>query len=301
LVVITAVLPRFDGALKDQVYAYDRGLLRLQFGNSMLLLPGVAYVLWRTLRQPSALRMGWLALLVGAQLLSLTRVSVFMTLGVAVVVLVLHLRHGRAGRRPRWRSAGVAAVVLVVSMVAAVGLSTLGSGSTGASGRTPENPIERIAFLGSESDFGTTIDSISSGGRFSTYFNAIEEISHSPVLGGGLGQLVDVRFAFDEARSRTIGTQPGVDDAYLTVGLKAGAIGMVVFGGLLLLSLRSAMGRKSRRIRPWYVPAWVGVLGLTLTQGFAVSSYGPFVLAALAAVPFMGYAATRRSTATDQA
>jgi O-Antigen ligase len=244
--------------------------------------------------------MGWLALLFGAQLLSLTRVSVFMTLSVAAVVLVLHLRQGRVRGGSRWRSASAVTIVLVASMVVAVGLSTIGSGSSNGSGRAPENPIERIAFLGSESDFGTTIDSISSGGRFSTYFNAIEEISHSPVVGGGLGQLVEVRFAYNDARSRTIGTQPGVDDAYLTVGLKAGAIGMVVFGGLLLLSLRGALRRAAKAIRWWYVPAFVGVLGLTLTQGFAVSSYGPFLLAALAAVPFLGYAATNRSTATGQ-
>lgn len=301
LILVTALLPRFEGALKDHVYTYDGGLLRLQFGNSMLLVPAVAYALWRALQRFSPLAIGWLVLLFGAQLLSLTRMSIFVTGLVVIGVLAAHVWQQPQGRRHRaLRSSLAAVLVLSLSLVAAVGLSELGSRGSGASGRVPVNPLERITFQGEGSDFGAVVGSIASGGRFATYGNAFAVIGESPVAGGGLGQMVEVRFAYNVSRARDVGLQPGVDNAYLTVAIKAGLLGVVTFAALLLLSVRAALGWHMRRHRAWYLPALLGVGILTMTQAFAVSSYGPFALALLAAVPFLGYASSSRSAASDQ-
>jgi O-antigen ligase len=109
-----------------------------------------------------------------------------------------------------------------------------------------------------------------------------------------------VAFAYNEARARNVGQQPGVDNAYLTVGIKSGVVGMTLFGALLLVPLWASMRPALRRLRPWYLPTWLGIGVLTMTQGFAVSSYGPLALALLAAVPFLGYTRSTRSAATDQ-
>jgi hypothetical protein len=38
----------------------------------------------------------------------------------------------------------------------------------------------------------------------------------------------------------------------------------------------------------WFLAAWLAILALTMTQSFAVSGYGPFGIALLAALPFVG-------------
>ena len=301
LILVAALLPRFEGALKDHVYIYDGGLLRMQFGNSVMLIPAIAYALWRVLQRPAWWRVAWLALLFGAQLLSLTRMSIFVTGLVVVGVLALYYRHVRPNlRRGALRRIGAAVLVLALSLVGAVGLSEFGTRQGATAQRDPENPLERITFRGEGSDFGATVDSIASGGRFATYWHAFDVISTSPVVGGGFGQLVDVAFAYNEARARNVGQQPGVDNAYLTVGIKSGVVGMTLFGALLLVPLWASMRPALRRLRPWYLPTWLGIGVLTMTQGFAVSSYGPLALALLAAVPFLGYTRSTRSAATDQ-
>ena len=95
-------------------------------------------------------------------------------------------------------------------------------------------------------------------------------------MDGGIGQLAEIPWAWGGFRAYTAGAQPGVDNAYLTVGLKAGALGVAAFAAMMLWPLRQLMAPGLRRLRSWYAPAWLAVLGLTLIQSFAVSGYnGP--------------------------
>ncbi|MDH4335617.1 MAG: O-antigen ligase family protein, partial [Chloroflexota bacterium] len=306
--VATAVGPVIEGGLKFSALTYDRGTLRMQFGNSIFLVPAVGYATWALLRQPVRWRVGWLALLFSAQVLTLTRTSLLVT---TVVVLLVGAAYVHRGRRRRnwsmrsWRASAAVALALIVGFVGGIGVSRLGTPPTwtvagSSSSSTPEDPFDRITFGDEQSDITVIIGSVASGGRFATYLNAMRVISDAPWLGNGFGQLVNVRFAYNESRAHTIGKQPGVDNAYLTVALKAGALGVAAIGALFLLPLVAAARRSRRWPRGWFVAGWLGILALTVTQSFAVGGYGPFGVALLAAFPFIGYARTRRSAAISQ-
>jgi O-antigen ligase len=136
------------------------------------------------------------------------------------------------------------------------------------------------------------------GGRFTSYGLAFADTAESPVVGHGIGQPARIPWAWGGFRAYTAGSQPGVDNAYLTVGLKAGAIGIATFAAMMLWPLRQLMARRLRRLRGWFVPAWLALLGLMLLQSFAVSGYAPFVLATLLVLPGLrpaGMRAGRRS------
>jgi hypothetical protein len=75
--------------------------------------------------------------------------------------------------------------------------------------------------------------------------------------------------------------QPGVDDAYLTVAMKSGVVGTAVFAAMMAWPLLAFLRRRRDRLAWWFLPGWLGVLGLSLTQSFATSGYGPFGLALL--------------------
>jgi hypothetical protein len=93
-----------------------------------------------------------------------------------------------------------------------------------------------------------------------------------------------------------------VDDAYLTVGLKAGGIGIAAFAIVLLVPLIGwAVGRRNRSYR-WFVPAWLGVIVLTVTQSFATTGYSPFVLSLLVVTAGgLGYASRSTRAAASHA
>jgi hypothetical protein len=307
VVLATAVGPAIESGLKFSALTYDRGTLRMQFGNSIFLVPAVAYAVDATLRRPGAWRIGWLALLFAAQVLTLTRTSVLVTGVVALLVGLTHLFSGRLslGRLVDWRTAAAAVLALAVGFTGAIGISEYGTPSTWTVAgsdkpSTPENPLDRITFGDEQSGITVIIGSVASGGRFATYLNALRVIVETPLQGSGFGQLVDVRFAYNQSRAYTIGKQPGVDNAYLTVALKAGAIGVAAFGAFLLLPLVAALRRWRRVPGGWYLAGWLGILVLTITQSFAVGGYGPFGVALLAALPFMGYARTSVSAAAAQ-
>lgn len=287
LVVAAALLPVFPGGLKDQELLYDRGTLRMQFGNSAFLLPAIAYVAARAIRRPMARDLGWLLLLLSTVVLSLTRTSIVAAVGVLGLVFLVVLAE-RWARPGFWRSSAISAALLagltLGALVIGVGIDIAGTPPpeqvATSGGKAPERPIDRILFQDERSDLGA----LAQGGRFPSYRAAAAVILRAPVTGAGLGSLTDVGYAYDDARAETIGRSPGVDNAYLTVGLKAGVPGMVVLAALVLttgwLALRrgGAMGR-------WFVPAWIGLLVLTMTQAFAASLYGPFVFALLAVLP----------------
>jgi O-antigen ligase len=113
-----------------------------------------------------------------------------------------------------------------------------------------------------------------------------------------MGSLTDVGYAYSDARADTIGRAPGVDNAYLTVGLKAGIPGMIVFAALMLSTAWLAL-RRGGPMRRWFLPAWLGLLVLTMTQAFAASLYGPFVFGLLLVIPALVRGASRRAAGPD--
>ncbi len=299
LVLIAALAPTFGGGLKDLALQYDRGTLRLQFGNSAYLVPAVAYAVYRLLRSPKPWRIAWLLLLLVAQITSLTRTSIIVTAGVMGLVGLLELMQRRKGSDLLRRGALVAATA-ALAFVVGVGISTVGTPAThGVDGTgSPEHPLNRVTFTDPQSDITVIVGSVRTRGRFATYLHALRAIEVSPVVGRGQGALVDVAFAYNTSRAYTVGKQPGVDDAYLTAALKAGAIGMAALLAMLLLPLwRSA---REGKLRGWFLPGWIGLLLLTVTQSFAVSNYGPFAVSLLAALPFAAYTARRASAARRQ-
>lgn len=307
--VATTLLPAIDGGLKDRSLTYDRGTLRMQFGNSIFLIPAICYVAWSWVRRFSFGSAGWLLLLVVAASLTLTRVLVLVTLGSLLLAVIWWLWLGRGERA---RDAGgralpalgiiglaVAGAVLgvLVSTAHPVMESLIARGQpipTPAPGAVAEDPLDRFFFQGDRA--GT--EAIASG-RFSTYARAFLDIRRSPVLGTGMGTLVDIGYTFGGEPFDTPGKLPNVDNAYLTVGLKSGAIGIAAFALLLLWPLVTWWRRGIDRMWVWMLPAWLGILTLTMTQSFAVTGYSPFVISLLvSAIGGFGYASSSRARAT---
>jgi O-antigen ligase len=229
----------------------------------------------------------WLVLLFVAVALSLTRTSILASLGVLVlIVAVAWWDRRRAGqlRLPRLvRDGALLVAIAVPALVGGIALNVVSTPSTiepggGGGGGTGQAVIDRVVF-----DDVSGAQSIG-GGRFTSYRKAIELISQSPVIGLGMGALTPVAFAYDETRAYTIGQAAGVDNAYLTVGLKAGIIAMILFAGLILAAFWAVATGPVRR-RRWLLPGLAGIAVLTITQSFATSLYGPAILAALLVLP----------------
>lgn len=307
--ILAVALPVFDGGLKEQALVYDRGTLRMQFGNTVFLLPAIARAVDALIARPRPAVVVALATLVIALMLSLTRTTVLVTLGMCLLTIAFGVLASRVSVASRVRATGLTFATLAVAVVIGVTLSQLATvtarsqvmGAQGGSTQTPslgsgESPLDRITFQSDASDVETTI--AAANGRMTTYRNAFAVITRSPVLGAGMGSLVDVPFAYSDERAHTALKQPGVDNAYLTVGLKAGVVGILTFGILLLVPLLMAL--RMPGLRRWFIPAWGAILGLGMTQSFAVSGYAPFMLALLAAIVAVGYASRSGSTAFSQ-
>jgi hypothetical protein len=301
LIVIAALLPVFPGGLKDQELLYDRGTLRMQFGNSAFLVPAIAYVAARLVARRAPRDVAWLLLLLTAVVLSLTRTSIVAAVGVLGLVFLGYLLEGRS--RPRsWRtslaSAALLAGVSVSALVVGVAVDLAGTPPPSQvatnDGTAPEQPLDRILFQEDRSDLG----SVAGGGRFPSYRAAAGVVLDHPLFGAGMGSLTDVGYAYSDARADTIGRAPGVDNAYLTVGLKAGIPGMIVFAALMLSTAWLAL-RRGGPMRRWFLPAWLGLLVLTMTQAFAASLYGPFVFGLLLVIPALVRGASRRAAGHD--
>jgi O-antigen ligase len=283
VIVIAAALPAFDGGLKAQTLAYDRGTLRMQFSNSIFLLPAIAFGAHLMTRRFSVPVAAWLLLMLTAIILSLTRMSILATALVLGLVVLGALWQGRRslGRGPLLRLLGIgatSALAVVLGMAISLGHLQLTQPVSGP-GSDHEDPIDRILGRSGQSDLETILTS--RAGRLATYGEAYQIIRSDPVTGAGLGRLVPTPYAYTSARAHVIGLQPGVDNAYLTFGVKAGIPGIVAIGGLMLWPLLAAFRRSSRRLHYWLVPGWLGVGVLSLTQAFASSGYGPFGLSLL--------------------
>jgi len=294
--VLVTILPPFEDGLKYRSLIYDKPALRMQFGNSAFLIPAACYVGWRWFHRPSWMTSAWLLLIFAAVALSLTRVLIVLAAGSLVLGVAWWSRGGRASLRRAVSSvglmvAGLAIGILVNLLNPVVGM-LVGIDSPVDSG---SGLFDRLTFGGS-----TGADAIASG-RFETYAEAISRIRTSPVLGLGMGSLIDVDYGFGGAEYATPGKLPNVDNAYLTVGLKAGVVGILAFAALQLAPLRAWRRRHCDRVARWLLPGWLGILGLTMTQSFATTGYSPFVLALLIVVlGGLGYASSRRSRAVDQ-
>ncbi|HLE58394.1 MAG TPA: O-antigen ligase family protein [Candidatus Limnocylindria bacterium] len=306
IALATTVLPPFPGGLKERSLIFDIGTLRMQFGNSIFLLPALALALWQFLRSPNLSRGAIAWLLMVAVTLSLTRtyVAVVALSGLAVLV-VAALTSPRPGALARSVAAGG---VLVLALVGGIGLN-LGHSVVGDTLSrlmpVPSDPptrapgvsaIDRFLFEGERAGVGPIVQ-----GRFATYASAVNVILRSPLTGLGLGTLVEVEYAFGGDPFATPGYLPNVDNAYLTVGLKAGAVGIAAFAAMLLsLPLALLRERRLRRLAPWLLPALGGVLVLTLTQSFATTGYSPFGLSLLLVLGGLGYASSNAARARAQ-
>jgi len=277
--IVASALPAFQGGLKDQALVYDHGTLRMQFGNTIFLLPAIAYATWRTIGDRGWLWPAWLALPAIALVLSLTRMSLLAA--AAVMALVCAAAIAGPDHRPpatALRRSFVVAAVAALGLLFGIGLNLAGTPTATAIGN--EDPVERIIFISDDSDLSTTTSAES--GRFTAYRNAVALIADSPILGRGMGSLVPVPYAYSEARASTLGMQPGVDNAFLTIALKAGAVGCLVFASLLAWVVLAPI--RNVKFRSWFLPLWLAIIALMVTQSFAVASFGPFGLAMLAAL-----------------
>ncbi len=296
--VATVLLPAFDGGLKERALIYDRGTLRMQFGNSIFLLPAAALAVHSFVRRGSRRNAVAALLFLVAVALSLTRTF----LGVAAMTVVAAGAWSAIrAYGPKRTIASIGAVLLVVAVcvgggVALVSVQAPARDSLSSAGASPggegDQPVDRLLFRGARSTLGGAVT-----GRLTEYANAIGSVSHSGVLGGGLGTLVDAKQTFGGEAFHTPGKLPNVDNASLTVGLKAGVPGIAVFLTMLLWPVVVMIHGRLRRLTPWFMPAWLGVLALTMTQSFAAIGYSPYGLSLLLAVTGLGYAASSEARA----
>ena len=308
--ILVAALPAFEGGLKLKSLEFDRGLLRMQFGNTTMLLIPIAAAVVASVRRPSGRYLLWLGVLIVAGVLSLTRTYILVAAGVVVLATIAAVLDARM-RPPRALTAtGVLApgLAALCAAVLAVGLAFLALSVTNfrvalipdSSGgqvieASGEDPLERLLFQNEESGLSAL-----GGGRFETYRKAAAVISEAPIIGSGLGTLMEASYSFGGEEFDTPGFLPNVDNAWLTVGMKAGLIGIAVFGVMLLSGLIGAL-RGRRWLRVWLVPAMLGLGVLTLTQSFATTGYGPFVLGLLIVLPVLGYTDRSAARARDHA
>jgi hypothetical protein len=286
ILILVTLLPAFPGGLESRALTYDWGRVRLQFSNSIFLIPAMAYVAARITIRPSWRDALWLGLLAVAIVLSVTRMSIVFGIGtVGLAFLWAAWRHRDAiGLRDFVARGAIVVATLAAATVVAVGSILVGS--TVNTAFTPHAPgaqtdatgdvVDRIFFQ----DPNSSVTAIEQG-RFVTYRSAVAVIRESPIIGSGLGTLVPIDFTFGGSRPNTPGMQPGVDDAYLTVAMKAGVIGFLVYAAMMAWPLWAIARRRRDRMAWWFLPAWLGVLGLSLTQSFATTGYGPFGLALL--------------------
>jgi len=313
VILIGLLMPVFNGGLKWYAYSYDPRM-RLHYGQAIFLIVAIAYAVRRLTIRPTWPAFALTALFAAAIGVTLTRTLLLGVVGVALVtaVAVAYEARHRAGSRltplllPIARASLPAVLATVVGVGGGFSAYVVGIqiwkpvGSAPASGRgaIPDAPPEgRPVLENFQRVFGDNPSSgvaAQAGGRLVSYGAAFVDASEAPILGHGLGRLIEVPWAWGGVRAHTEGSQPGVDNAYLTVGIKAGALGIAAFIAMLLWSLRLAW--RHRRMRTWYVPAWLVILGLALTQSFAVSGYAPFVLSVLVVLPALFPTPRRRGS-----
>jgi O-antigen ligase len=289
LMIATALLPAYDGALKDRALEYDWGQLRLQFSNDPFVLAALAYSAFAAMRQPTWRPVLLAALFTAAITLSLTRTSMLVSIPIVGCAILLGAASRRGLLRPAaTRAAVVAGSVIVAGAAALTALSWLPLAPTSDGSSEDPQVIGRITFTDPSSDLGAV-----EAGRFEAYRKALAMIQDSPLIGEGFGSLINIGTNFGNAQAAKPGYAPGVDDAYLTTTLKAGVIGLAAFAALLILPLPVLLTRRRCDRWLWYLPVWLGLMALTVTQSYACSGYGPFPLALLLAAPLVACGRTK--------
>jgi len=293
--VLVTILPAFEDGLKHRSLIYDIYSLRMQFGNSAFLIPAACYVSWRWYRRPSLASAAWLLLNFTAVALSLTRVLILLALGSVVLAVIWWSRRRGGSARRAVAALGMAVAGIAFGIAINIGHPIVGVLTGVESSVESAAVVDRLTFQGS-----TGAEGIASG-RLETYAEAVSRIRTSPVIGLGMGALVDVDYELGTDEFSTPGKLPNVDNAYLTAALKAGAVGAAAIALLLLRPLTAWRRRRHDRMTRWLLPGWLGVLGLTMTQSFATNGYSPFVLALLIVLlGGLGYASSSRARAADQ-
>src|SRR4051812_2819774 len=205
VLLLVTVLPAFAGGLESRALTYDWGRVRLQFSNSIFLIPAMAYVATRLTFRPNSRDAAWLGLLSVAIVLSITRMSIVFgigTVGLAFVWATWRYRNALGLGDVVIRGTLVVAT-LVVATVVAVGAILVGSSVNVAF--TPQGPggptdatgdvMGRILFQ----DPNSSVTAIEAG-RFVTYRSAVSVIRQAPIIGSGLGTLVPIDFTFGGSR-----------------------------------------------------------------------------------------------------
>ncbi len=312
ILMIGLLMPMFHGGLKYGAYAYDPRL-RLHYGQAVFLLVAVAFVSHRFVRRPTLASFALLGLLSAGIGVTLTRTLLAGVIVVAVLASAwTALEISRRAASGRWalaravvRRSGPAVLAITIGIGAGFGAyragveiwtpdwAYSGEGSGPSGSPTESRPVRpslgRVFEDNENSGFGAQ-----AGGRFASYALAFVDTAEAPLIGHGMGALARVPWAWGGFRAYTVGSQPGVDNAFLTVGLKAGAIGIAAFAAMMLWPLYAVW--RHRRMRSWFVPAWLAVLGLMLIQSFAVSGYAPFALSLLVILPALGVRSERGGT-----
>ncbi|MGQ0607591.1 MAG: hypothetical protein ACT4OQ_03900 [Chloroflexota bacterium] len=303
VILIGLLMPLFHGGLKYGAYAYDPRM-RLHYGQAVFLLVAIAFVVDRVVRRPTVPLMALLALLAAGIAVTLTRT---LLAGVVSVGLLTAAWTAFALMRPAgpggWTlvramagRAAPAALAVLIGIGGGFAVYQAGvriwtpdwayseTGVTRSDAPTDSRPVRPSLGRVFEDTANAGFDA-QAGGRLASYAEAFSDTAESPVVGHGMGQLASISWAWGGFRASTPGSQPGVDNAYLTVGLKAGAVGVAAFAAMFLWAIRLALRRSLRRLQTWFVPAWLAILGLTLIQSFAVSGYAPFALSLLVILP----------------
>ena len=303
VIMIGMLLPGFPGGLKLGAYFYDERM-RLHYGQAIFLLPLAAYAVTRAFRRP----IPWVAVLglaAAAVSITLTRALIVTFIGVVLLALVWSVVRARRGDHDNGIGSAIRRLgprIAMLTLAVVIGLA--GGVGVYSAGIRIWNGMESGAGIGPSSDRPAVdassrltgregTDLASQGvGRLPSYARAFVQTSHSPLLGNGMGQLTFVNWVRGEFAGHTRNAQPGVDNAYLTAGIKAGAAGIAAITLLLLWPLRRFLAVPRRRMWAWYMPAWLGILGLSLIESFAVSGYAPFTLSALIALPLLRFRPT---------
>ncbi|MGH2384352.1 MAG: hypothetical protein ACRDGB_04790, partial [Candidatus Limnocylindria bacterium] len=304
VILIGLLMPLFHGGLKYGAYAYDPRM-RLHYGQAVFLLVAIPFVVDRVVRRPTVPLMALLALLAAGIAVTLTRTLLAGVVSVGLLTAAWTaftiVRPALPGRPSLVRAMALrvasAALAVLVGISGGFAVYQAGvriwtpdwaysaeAGVTRSGAPTDSRPVRPSLGRVFEDTANAGFDA-QAGGRLASYAEAFSDTAESPVVGHGMGQLARISWAWGGFRASTPGSQPGVDNAYLTVGLKAGAVGVAAFAAMFLWSLRLSLRRSLRRLQTWFVPAWLAILGLTLIQSFAVSGYAPFALSLLAILP----------------
>lgn len=268
-----------------------RGSARIYFHNHFVFLTVLPLVttyaiaghrfsarMWRALPAP---------MIVWATWASMTRSLIVLVPAMACfAVLALSVMHRERGRIRRPVSVMIAALLAFGIGWKAIETMRPSSVPDGDSA-----VARRFSALGSD----PTEKDVSLKGRVQSYHLAFEQGGESPTYGHGLGTLLRVPWANQlggPGNTRTKGFQPAVDNAPLTVLVKAGALGLVASAWLLLcvvwLQLSAILRARGALDRLWIPVALLsgtlGILAISQLQATLLTSRYILLFSVFAAI-----------------